>query len=47
VTSSITETVFSVVSVQSAYKEVNAVTELVQGQLRISRELEEGVEKNF
>jgi hypothetical protein len=28
-------------------REVSAVTELVQGQLRVSRKLDEGVQKNF
>jgi hypothetical protein len=28
-------------------REVNAVTELLEGQLRVSRELEERVQKNF
>jgi hypothetical protein len=47
VTSAATETVFSMWSVQGAVREVNAVTELVQGQLRVSRKLEELVQKNF
>jgi hypothetical protein len=42
-----TETVFSVVSGQSAYKRSECSDRVSSGQLRVSRKLEERVQKNF
>jgi hypothetical protein len=47
VTSAIIETVFSVGSVQSAYKRSECSDRVGSGQLRVSRKLEEWVQKNF